>query len=206
MTTKPIAHEEAIKRKAVELYLMNELSEEEQLSFEAHYFECRTCADAVAAGQALIANVRPVLRSRAPIWRQPVAAIAAMLVAVAGVQQLVIASLMAPHANTVILARERAKGLENSAYSVKTASATVELNLPSEAEFPFYLMKIGCNRKSGFSRIVPAPPKDSEQRLSLQVPPKALGRGHCAVQIEGVNSEKANSGLKVDEVYEFDLK
>lgn len=203
---KPIAHEEAIKTKAVEQYLLNELSEEEQLSFEAHYFECTTCAEAVEAGQAFVANVRPVASMRIPIWRQPAAAIAALLFVMLGIQQFLMVGLGEPQANTVILARQRERGVEERPYTLKTPSATVELSLPPEAEFPFYLVKISGGRKGNLSQAVPAPAKDSEHRLSVQVPRRALGSGHFAVRIEGLDSEDSRDGHLIDEAYEFDLK
>jgi hypothetical protein len=206
MTTKPIAHEEAIKMQAVELYLMNELSEEEQLGFEAHYFECPTCADAVAAGQAFVTDIRPVVPPPVPLWRHPAAAIATLLFAIAATQQFVIARFMAPHANTVILARQRERGAEQKPYALNTPSATVELSLPPEAEFPFYRVKISGGQKRNLSQAVPAPEKDSERRLSVQLARGALGSGHFDVRVEGLSNEDSPDGRVVDEVYEFDLK
>ncbi len=63
---EPMDHEEAEATNAVEGYLLNELTEEERTRFEAHYFECPTCADAVFVGQALIEGIR----NPQPWWRR----------------------------------------------------------------------------------------------------------------------------------------
>ena len=47
----PMSHEEVIEKNVVELYVRKDLSPERELQFEAHYFECRDCAEAVAAEQ-----------------------------------------------------------------------------------------------------------------------------------------------------------
>jgi hypothetical protein len=215
---RPTAHQEAIQKEheemarchAVELYLLNDMPELERARFEEHYFECGACADAVEAGQAFISNIRPfeppVVAKWRDWWRQPAAAIAALLLAVAGGQQYVIAGLMAPHANSVILARQLEKGVAEKAYSVRTPSATIEVSLPAEAGFPFYLVKIAGEKDRRLTQVVPAPAKDSEQRLSVQVSRRALGSGHFTVNIDGLNREDSKTGPDVGEVYEFDLK
>ena len=69
--TEPMAHEEAESTNAVEGYLLNELTEEERSRFEAHYFECQICADAVLVGQNLIEGIRhPIPWWRRAWWRR----------------------------------------------------------------------------------------------------------------------------------------
>jgi hypothetical protein len=46
-------HHEAVRSLAAERYLLEEMSESEREAFEAHYFECPTCAESVRAGAAL---------------------------------------------------------------------------------------------------------------------------------------------------------
>jgi len=47
-------HDEARRVKAVEQYLFDELSQEQQDAFEAHYFECQECAAALQAATLLL--------------------------------------------------------------------------------------------------------------------------------------------------------
>ncbi len=200
------SHDAAIKSQAVEQYLLNELPEEERERFEEHYFECEECADAVAAGQTFLTHIRPLPAARRVWWQQPAAAIAALFLAVAGGQQFVIAQLAAPHANSVIFVRPLEKGAEERAYLLRTPSATIEVNLPGDAGYPFYLVKIAGAQGKRLSQVVPAPLKDSEQRLSVQVSRRALGAGHFTVDIDGLSREDLKTGSRLGEQYEFDLK
>jgi len=63
---EPMAHEEAEKTNAVEGYLLNDLTEDQRSRFEAHYFECQTCAEAIFAGQSLLEGIR----HPNPWWRK----------------------------------------------------------------------------------------------------------------------------------------
>jgi hypothetical protein len=199
-------HEAAMRSQAVEQYLLNELSQEKRTQFEAHYFECPECADAIEAGQTFLTHVRPGPPVRRVWWQQPAAAIAALFLAVAGGQQLVIAQLSAPHANSVILARQLEKGAGETPYIVRTPSATVEVNLAGETRYPFYRVKIGGGQGRKLWQVVPAPLEGSEQRLSVQVSRRSLGVGHFTVDVEGLDREDSKSGPRIGEAYEFDLK
>jgi hypothetical protein len=198
-------HAAAIGRQAVEQYLLNELTEEDRARFEEHYFECGECADAVAAGQTFLTHIGPP-PVRSAWWRHPAAALAALFLAVAGGQQFVIAQLTAPHANSVIFARPLEKGANERAYSLRTPSATIEVSLPEDAGYPFYLVKIADGLGRRLSQVVPAPLKDSDQRLSVQVSRRSLGVGHFNVEIAGLNGEDSKVGPRVGDAYEFDLK
>jgi hypothetical protein len=65
--TDPMSHDEAEESNAVEGYLLNQLSEQQRLRFESHYFECSLCAEAIFAGQALIDGIR---HQQQPWWRR----------------------------------------------------------------------------------------------------------------------------------------
>ncbi len=199
-------HEAAVKNQAVEQYLLNQLSQQKRVQFEAHYFECPECADALEAGQTFLTHIRPSPLVRRVWWQQPAAAIAALFLAVAGGQQFVIAQLTAPHANSVILARQLEKGAEETPYLVRTPSVTIEVSLAGETGYPFYLVKIAGGQGRKLSQVVPAPPEGSEQRLSVQVSRRSLGTGHFTVIVDGLDREDAKSGPAIGESYEFDLK
>jgi hypothetical protein len=51
-------HAQAVETHAVERYLLNEMSELDRHAFEAHYFECETCADDVRAGALMREGVK----------------------------------------------------------------------------------------------------------------------------------------------------
>ena len=197
-------HEEAVKSNAVELYLLNEMPAEERAHFEEHYFECTACADAVEAGQNFITQLRPLPVRPRPFWRQPAAAIAALFVGVAGGQQFVIARLKAPQPTTIIVAHELEKSAEErKPETARTASLTIEVDLPAAAEYPFYLLTInGADHHKKLSQVVPAA-GNSESRLSVFVPRKSLGAGKFSVDVVGLKSEEAKEGQKLDETFEF---
>jgi hypothetical protein len=199
-------HERVIRSQAVEQYLLNELPAQWRTRFEEHYFECVECADAVAAGQTFLTHIRPAASVRRPWWQQPAAAIVALFLAVVGGQQVVIAQLTAPHANSVIFVRPQEKGSREKAHTLRTPSATIEVSVPGDMFFPFYLVKIAGGRGRKLSQVVPAPLKDSEQRLSVQVSRSVLGEGHFTVDIDGLNREDSKVGRQVGEDYEFYLK
>jgi hypothetical protein len=210
-------HEEAVRNFEVESYLLDEMSEEDQIYFEQHCLECIACTKAVEAGRIFISNVAPPpaftpwfgkifnIIPSAP-WLKPAAVTAALWLPVFGWQQFTIADLMGAHPNTVILARGLEKGAAENTYPLRTPSATIEFCIPPRSEFSFYRVKIAGGQSKSFSQIVPAPANDSDRRLSVQVLRKKLGSGHFSVLVDGLDAEDSRDGHKLDEVYEFDLK
>jgi len=200
---------------AVDRYLLNELTEAERMRFEAHYFECADCADAVEAGQIFISGIRPV-PDPVPWWRKvldllsaPVAVPAWRMLVLGGAAAASLAVVgiqgfwpSAPQANTVLLAGETIKGPdEDKTYTLRTSSATVEVAL-LDVDFPYY--RVDITRKSDgktHSQVVPAPPKDSEHRLSVQMTRNSLGVGHFTVTVAGLNSREANQSHPVETYY-----
>lgn len=214
-------HDEAVRTFAVESYLLSEMPEEEQVRFEQHCVECKICAEAVEAGRILIMNILPTPQAAPSTpwfeglfkvvatgpWLKQAVAMAALWLPVLGWQQATISDLMGAHANTAILARAIEKGrAEKSPYSLTTASATIELCLQQDPPFPFYKVEVAGGHGKSFSQVVPAPPQNSGGRVSVQVLRSALGNGHFAVLVEGLEREDAKNGRKLDDVYVFDLK
>ncbi len=200
---------------AVDRYLLNELTTEERMRFEEHYFECAECADAVEAGQAFISGIRPI-PDQVPWWRKlldlftaPVSVPAwrmwmlggatAASLALVGFEEF---SPAIPLANTVLLAGETIKGPDDDkTYSLKTPSATVEATLLN-VDFPYY--RVDITRKSDGktrSQIVPAPPKGSEHRLSVQMTREALGAGRFIVTVSGLDNREAQRSHPVETYY-----
>jgi hypothetical protein len=214
-TTKPMAHREAEETMAVDRYLLNELTEAERMRFEEHYFECAECAEALEAGQIFINGIRPI-PAPLPWWRKMLEFLRAPLVvpawgmwAVAGTAAASLALVgiqgfwpAAPLANTVLLAGETVKGAAgDKTYTLKTPSATVEVAL-LDVDFPYYRVDItrGSDGKT-HSQVVPAPPKDAEHRLSVQISRKALGVGHFTVTVAGLATREARQSHPVDTYY-----
>jgi hypothetical protein len=57
-----VEHQSAVELRFAERYLLGELSPEEAVSFESHYFECVLCAEEVRQGAHLVANLKAVLQ------------------------------------------------------------------------------------------------------------------------------------------------
>lgn len=91
-------HHDAVRTLAAERYLLDEMSESEREEFEAHYFECPTCAESVRAGAALAdaaragripAGAAPLVGRRGSLRTIVPLAAAATLALVAGYQAFV---------------------------------------------------------------------------------------------------------------------
>jgi len=215
---KPMAHQEAEIMRAVDLYLLNELTEEERRRFEEHYFDCATCAEAVEAGQTFVRGIRPVpeavpwpksLLARlgkpqlVPAWRQWVyGGVTALSLIAVGWQHFYPVFAKKAQANTVIQARELEKGEDSEkAYTLRTPSATVEINLPLDAEFPLYRVVIEGDHAKPLLQTVVAPARESDRRLSVQIAPDSLGSGRFTVNVEGLHNIQAKDGSKVGQYY-----
>jgi len=99
-------HNEVVRQKLTERYLLNELEGEQRDQFEEHYFECPECALDIRAGSEFVESSKVILSqpaeeaaraSREPVrgswwaWLRPQFARAALalLIAVVGYQNLV---------------------------------------------------------------------------------------------------------------------
>jgi hypothetical protein len=203
----PMSHQEATQMNAVEMYVLNELTPDEELRFEAHYFECQECARAVAVEEAL-SEVAPVKAE--PWWRRfafPVLVPAtAMLLAVVAFQNLQsipslqaeVAQLSEPQANTVITAHPVELGAEPGE-AIKTPSVSVEFNLPPGAASPFYRVEISGDGKAPISQVIPAPPRS---RVSLHILRERLGRGSFNVLLYGLARLDLRDGQQIAQ-YQF---
>ena len=115
-------HQEAVRTFAVESYLLGEMSEDEQITFEQHCMDCEICAEAVEAGRIFISNIAPLPEPEAALpahwfakltpalsWIKPAGLVAVLLLPIMGWQQFVIAELSGVHANTLIVAQDGQK-------------------------------------------------------------------------------------------------
>jgi hypothetical protein len=209
--TNPMSHEEAIGLNAVEMYVLKDLSREQERRFEAHYFDCGECARAVAVEQNLASMAPP---KRETWWRRlafPVPIpVAAALVAVIGFQNLrsipVLRAQVAQQsgfkANTPITARPVQLGALDGE-PVETPSVTVEMILPIAAESPFYRVELLGQGKLPVSQVIPAPIKGS--RLSLQVTRQTLGRGSYRILVYGRSMIDSEDGPELGQ-YQFNIQ
>jgi hypothetical protein len=141
-----MTHQEAVDTLAVERYLLGEMSDEHRQTFEAHYFECETCADDLRVTTAMLQGAKEGFAgtaARRTAWYRSAAlpwAAAATLAVVAGYESLwVVPSLRrgaSPLALTPLTLRPQSRGAEAViAVDARGGPATlaIEINEPAQA-------------------------------------------------------------------------
>ncbi len=157
-------HQEAVETKAVERYLLNEMSGEELDRFEEHFFGCPECAADLEAGTVFLANARAVFEeeqagraaeSRAPwsTWLSGMrlaltfASVSALLLVAFGYQVVVVvpglkrelARASAPQAYASMFLRAVTRG-DDQVLEIAKGSRVIglQLDLPLGRSFPNY--------------------------------------------------------------------
>lgn len=198
----PMSHEEAASMNAVEMYVLKELTQEEERRFEEHYFTCQECACGVAVEQALAANAGPVTAIE-PWWRRwafPVLTpITAALLGLVSFQGIELSKLGQPLPNTVILAQPLVKGSAGDVKSIITPSVTIEVNLPpDQSPFPYYRVSYFGDGKTPVSQVLPAP---EGSRLSVQLLTRSLNDGSYNLLVFGLASKDSKNGTQIGEYF-----
>jgi hypothetical protein len=159
-------HETAIQTRAAERYALGETAGEEDLEFEAHFFDCALCAEDVKAASGFVTNARvwfeeqraaesreaaqPARRSARwnwfrPIWLSP--AFATLFAVLAGYSWLVTVPRLRqerPAADAVgvyqpVLLRAQTRGEALPIVRVAPGSpVALTLNIESDREYPNY--------------------------------------------------------------------
>jgi hypothetical protein len=205
-----MSHAEAEQLNAAQRYSLHKLSPEQENRFEAHYFECATCAHAVEREQFML----PASQSkRQPWWRRvavpALVPVTAASLAVAGFEtfysipslKMQLSEVLAPQANTSIIAHPVQMGSEDGE-QVKTESVTIEFNLPDDSDSPLYRVELRSEGKPAISQVVPAP---ARSRVSLHLMRRTLGHGPYNVLVYGLTNENSQDGPQIGQ-YHFDIK
>jgi hypothetical protein len=200
--SNPMSHEEAVEVNAVELYVLKDLTPEQELRFEEHYFECQECANAVSIEQSLLANAA-YEEARQPWWRRwafPVLTpVTTILLALVGYQSFELQQLSYPLPNTIIVAQAAMKGGTEDSKLIGTPSITIEINLPpDESPSHFYRVILLGEGRQPLSQVLPGP---EGSRLSMQVLSRSLGTGAYNVLVYGLASQDAKDGPKIGQYY-----
>jgi len=179
-------HQEALATKASERYLLGEMSEPERFDFEAHYFDCPSCADEVRAGAALARGIHAVCAEDAALrpklapereksrrgwlaWLAPPTLVpssaAAALGCLAAWQGLVVIPNLrwagAPQALAPVALRAAARG-EEQALDIRRNQPVSALSLDINAAAPGESLKFdlvapgGAVRYQGAAQVPPA--------------------------------------------------
>lgn len=227
-------HDEAIRLKAAEKYLLGELSAELRDQYEDHYFGCAECAQDVRTGAVFIDNARDVLippsvtelgakqqPARTGAWwatlLRPAFAVPALalLLLVAGYQNAV----TIPHLKTAASQSETAQTLPSFSLISENSrgGAPLAISVPAGKPFSFFV-DIPPNR--GYSSYVcefqtesGAPElslnvsaDEAKRTVQLLIPAGRLASGKHVLVVRGLDSQAKPDADKISVAsYPFSL-
>ena len=208
-------HEDAVRRGAVEMYLLNEIPRPEREEFEAHFFDCQECAADLRATAAFLDGAKRELRrshaarpapraAKKPwfefLWRPAVAAPAfALLLLVVAYQNIVIlprfAGASAELKNPEILTSLSLIG-GNSRGAAAPAAATstgqpllLSLDIPTAERFSSYACVLVAPSGAVVWRL-PVSASQAKDTVAIRVPAGVLAPGDYRLLVQG----RANAG------------
>lgn len=203
-------HSEAVRTRAAERYLLNELTGEECSAFEEHYFSCADCAEEVRCGATLIENLREIVGNtsvaalsapriaarRGFRFLSPAYAAAAivLLAALVGYQSLVTiprlrreASIAVPQVLTsVSLMPSVSRGDSLPAVKVRSNEPFgLYLDIPPQSGFAAFLGEFRSGSKVEFT--VHISDKQASDTVHLLVPGGKLTPGRYDLVVSGIS-------------------
>ena len=203
-------HQEALRRAAVEQYLLDEMPEPERDEFEAHFFECQECAADLRATAAFLEGAkRELRRSRltnpAPKWRKkswfelawrPAFAgpAFALLLLVMVYQNVVVFPRLAgdsPQLNTPeiltslsLIGGNSRSGDVPSATVAKGQPLLISLDIPTAERFSSYSCELVAPSGAVVWRL-PVSSNQAKDTVAIRVPSALLGRGDYRLIVQG---------------------
>lgn len=224
-------HAEAMKTFAAERYVLGELTEQQALAYEEHFFDCRECAEEVKAATALaddgretfrtqpavsVPQFRPPRRRRlALFWPLPMGAAAAiLLVAGAGAYQAVVVVPALRHqvaqSDALQAAPQFFLSISRSEPQVLTLAPGqrkmgLTLSRSSERSSPFYRCQVlDSAGRVVESAIMPGPQGGDE--LQLLLPTSRLRSGSYRIELAAL-AAPGDPLVERDVVsYQFELR
>jgi hypothetical protein len=205
-------HDEAVRTKVTERYLLNELDPELRDQFEEHLFDCQDCALDVRAAAMFVEQSKAILSEhadavpvRAPLpvpktsgwfaWLRPAFAVPvlALLLAVIGYQNFVTVPQLKMAVNTPQV-------LPWASINVSTRGATptqvsarmgegfnLLVSIPPESRYISYKFELyNPAGKLEWSRIIPAASVDDTR--SIYVPGANREQGTYTLAVHGINA------------------
>jgi hypothetical protein len=209
-------HQEAMRSRAVEKYLLKEMLPPEREEFEAHFFDCQECAADVRATAAFLDAVkkqlphwrggRPAKVPKRPwfdfVWRPAFAAPAfALLLLLVAYQNVVVlprvagetALLKNPEILTPLslIGGNSRGGAIPSATLAKGQPLLISLDIPTAERFLSYACVLVAPSGAVVWRL-PVSPTQAKDTVAIRVPSGLLGQGDYRLVVEG----DANAGGK----------
>jgi hypothetical protein len=204
-----MTHEDAVRSRAAERYLLSELASEERAQFEEHFFDCPECAEDVRVGEIFASNARAVFSEKAgsqatfrpanplglrglPGWLRPALGFSFAMVVVLAVMNWVLLSrlsrLEAPQAYPAFFLQGTVRG-DDQILSVPNSVRFVgiSLDVPPGRRFPQYrCVLIDASGVRKLSVDLPAP-ADPRSALSVLLPTSGLVAGRYTLLLGGVD-------------------
>ena len=211
-------HAEALRQKATERYLLDELDPEVKDQFEEHLFDCQDCAVDVRAAAMFVEQSKIVLAEPAVTFplRQPTASPAkagwfawfrpafavpvfALLLAVVGYQNLVTrhlaAALRQPQIGPYVAINVSTRGPVKSAATIAPGDGlNVLVTIPPDMSYSAYILEL--HNPAGqlkWSRKIPASLPDDTR--SIFIPGAGLEQGTYVLTVNGVTPAGQSSNL-----------
>ncbi len=212
-------HNEAVRQKATERYLLDELDPESRDQFEEHLFDCQECvvdlrAAAMFIDQSKIALAEGEASSPTPVrrispaksgwlaWLRPSFAVPvfAILLAVIAYQNF----FQLPHLET---AANRPEVLPYASINVSTRGVvktevttapeegfTLLLSIPPDAAYSSYNLELH-NPSGGLKWAVKIPASSPDDTRSIHIPGAGLQPGTYNLTVSGITTSGQNSTL-----------
>jgi hypothetical protein len=128
----------AVKSRATERYVLNELDEENRRAFEEHYFSCHDCATDVKAASGFVDNAKAVLEDTPKTRRLPLARFRGLAAPVAVAACLTVGYFLphpSQHTGGMIVAFAVPAGARGG---LQTSARTIEV----DKEAAYYLVRL----------------------------------------------------------------
>ena len=212
-------HAEAVRQKATERYLLDELDPDLRDQFEDHMFCCQECALDVRSGAMFIEQTKAVLSEKpaevlvrhsaeAPVkagwlaWLRPALVVPAfaLLLAVIGYQNLV----QIPHRE---MAANQPQALPYAALNVSTrGTVKTEVNaapgkgfnllisIPPDSAYTDYILQL-YNPAGGLQYTLKIPASSPDDTRSIVIPGGGLEQGTYKLAVNGANANGQQSNL-----------
>lgn len=211
-------HTDAVRMKATERYLLDELDPQTRDEFEEHLFDCQECALDVRAGAMFVEQSKvaladvPLSKDRRAVaasakpgwfaWLRPAFAVPAfaLLLAVIGYQNLV----QVPHLQ---MATSQPEALPYASLNVSTrgtvpAQVTIKpgesfnlfLSIPPDSTYSAYNLELH-NPAGSLQWALKIPASSPDDTRSIRVPGSGLGEGTYTLTVTGITTSGQNTNL-----------
>jgi Putative zinc-finger len=204
-------HNEVVRQKLTERYLLNELEGEQRDQFEEHYFECPECALDIRTGSEFVESSKVILAqpaeetapaegaSRKPVrqgwwgWLRPqfAAAALALLIAVVGYQNLVTLPqlrgvLRQPQTPPWAAVAVGTWGSSGPTVTVpRDSSFLIFVRIPSDGTYTRYIADL-YNPAGGLEYSLTIPATSIEDQWPVLIPGGNHEAGNYRISVRGV--------------------